>query len=143
MASKTIRPSDGPSQSLDVDDDVALLAAARVAAVADRLGGVAARRGDGGQRVGDLLLVGAALGRAALGLLGDRLVLLLLGLQRGDLRLQGVDRLVHRDQVLLLELRRALDRADRRLLELRERVALVRGGELLAERLAMARRAAR
>ena len=61
---------------VEVDDDVALLAAVASPTVADRLGAVAAPVRDRGQRLGDLLLVGAALRGAALGLLGDGLELL-------------------------------------------------------------------
>ena len=123
----------------DVDDDVALLAAPGVAAVADGVGGVTARRGDLGDRLarpaprrcGPWRCRARPPRRRPRSSPGRPSA-------RRPAAWSATIVLVHRDEVDLLLVGGVLDRADGRALELRERVALVGGGELLGQRLAMA-----
>ena len=109
-------------------------------AVADGVAVVAARRRRSPQRLGDRLLVRAALRRALVLRRGDLVELLLLGAQAGDLEVHRLELLVHRPHLLGLLAGDLVRLREVHALEDGERVGVVVGGELLAQVLAHLRR---
>ena len=135
LASKTMRPCAGPWQP-----PMATTTSPFLPVDSLRSPTASARSPSGsGQRVdrlGDDLLVVAALGRAAVGLGGDLLEALLLGLELDELLAQRAELVVHRPQLLVLAARGLAQLPDGHALERRERVVLAVARELLLQVLA-------